>query len=130
MDRQEIVRDIQSHLSYDRELKTACLDIFNYLLQEDPNDLEYLTIKNLQDIANVDLNIIFNAINYLTKENKPLLSIGYEYINHDECYQLSPDEVSIIQNGGPFYYNGYLIKEWKSKVFIYFHASDLLKELS
>jgi len=129
MKRQEIVDNIHSHLSYNRELEDVCIHIFCYLIKEDPEELKYITYNNLKEAANADSNVVYDAITYLTGKEISLLSVGYEYIDGDEIHQLSPEEINHIHNKKSFYYDGYPISNWESKIFIYFYASDLLKEL-
>lgn len=129
MKKQEIIENINKHLAYNRELKDVCMHIFCYLINENPEDLKYITINNLKKAAEIESNIIYDAISYFTGERVSLLSVGYEYIDGDDVYTLSTSDIKELRTNKCFYHDGYAIENWESKIFIYFYASKLLKEL-
>lgn len=129
MNKQEMKDIIQHSFATDSKVGFACMNIYHYLLNEDLDNLKYITFNDLQKVSNVDQSILYEAITYLSGEKAPILSIGYEYIDGDDIFEISQDELSKIYSEGTFYFDGKPVLNWQSKVYIYFYASEFWKGL-
>ncbi len=129
MNKQAIKDSINKSLSHDPAAMRACLTIYDYLQNNEIKNLNYITFNNLREISRVKDNVLFKAINYLTGQSLPLLSIGYEYVYENEIYTLTEEDVGSILKDDVLFLDGYPVNDWKEKTFIFFYASKELEGL-
>lgn len=126
-----IIQRIYEDLKDERQSK-ICTKVLEYLLNTPK--LCHITYGSIKIVINSNYTDaeILKAVQYLCGDSTNLLETGFEFIENEEHYQISKDQVKFAQDTGIFVHpqTGEMIDNYKEKVFMYFKPSSLIKEIS
>lgn len=111
-----------------------CQTIFDYLINNNPHSLSYITYGSLKKVIGADYNIesFLKAIQYLCGERTHLLDLKFELIDGEESYPISNDEYNEAQKTGELVHpeTGELVRRFEDKVYMFFQPSSVVKTLA
>lgn len=109
-------------------VRTACINIANFILRSDKDNLRHLTFAMLREAAKLtehEGNILHRAIEYLTGDRANLLIISYEYIDDEIEHVLEPEEEQYFLIEGNFIHphTGEPVDDCAEKIYIFFRPN-------
>lgn len=132
---QELETLINVDFGSEPNLKSACLNIFNYIVKSQTNDLMHISFANISKISNKNLETeeILKIANYFVGDRVHLLEEAFEFIDDNEdSFDVNKKSLREALDSGSFLHPDTLepVSDFPSKVFIYFTVSSLAKELN
>lgn len=111
-----------------------CLTIFDYLINNNPQSLSYITYGSLKKVIGKDYNLesFLKAIQYLCGDRTHLLDLKFELVDGEESYPISDYEYNEAQKTGELVHpeTGKLVRRFEDKVYMFFQPSSVVKTLA
>lgn len=111
------------------EVARACTSVVNYLISEPEQNLRHLTFGDIFRVVTQSTGQDFTsaAIAYLSGDRARILDMCFEFIDGDDIFEVSAEEVKDAQNTNVFIHpdSGVAVDEFEKHVFVYFVPSSI-----
>lgn len=132
MNKQQTIQIMQEDLNSSPELLNVCFAILNYVCSQPRQNLRHITFGALSRAAKLEnIQDVIPASRYLIGARAPLLNLKFEFTEDNIIEEISLEEVNKAQAEGVFYQpdRAELVKDFESKLFIFFTINTLAKRI-
>lgn len=117
----------------DTSTSDICIDIIRYMSESPVDKLSHIAYGSIKTVLSQDYSDddILKAIQYLCGDRVHLFDAGFEFIDGDDVFHLSPSDVKMARTEGKLVHprDGELLSDFGHNVFIFFQPSSLAKRL-
>ncbi|EAR5802891.1 hypothetical protein VY657_003973 [Salmonella enterica] len=126
--RAQIIEMIETDFRSDPEVCRACHSVIEYICSSSKDNLKHIAFFNLKKVINThDDSLVINVARYFSGDSLPIINICFEFIEGDFIEQVSLEDFRRTQLDNKYYHpeTGELVKDFESKIFMYFSLSKL-----
>jgi hypothetical protein len=111
------------------EVALACKSVVDYLVSQPEQNLQHLTFGDIFRVVtqNTGQDLTSIAIAYLSGDRARVLDMRFEFIDGNDIFEISAEEVQDAQNTKVFIHPelGVAVDEFEKHVFVYFVPSSI-----
>jgi hypothetical protein len=114
------------------EIAHACKSVVNYLASQPEQNLRHLTFGDIFRVVtqSTGQDLTSTAIAYLSGDRACVLDMRFEFIDGDDIFEVSAEELKDAQNTKVFIHPdlGTAVDDFEKYVFVYFVPSGIRNE--
>lgn len=126
MNKQLVLRKIETDLKFQPELKLACCAFVEFVSKHKPEDLLQITFGLISRTAQIEVVDAIPVAHYFTGPLNHILDKKFLFSYFGEDYEIDDSLISDARNGNIFYHpdTGEEVSNYEEYIFLYFVLSD------
>lgn len=127
MHKDEALTRVREDLGRYPDLRRVCEAIVEYLSTRSANVLQRVTFGALSKAANLsDTKAVVPAVQYLSGSRLPLFEVAYMFVDGDEEFDVSDEELTEARSTSVFYHPdlGEPVDDFETSIYVYFRLTS------